>query len=145
MLFPGGSVFPCGKFSAALLVGRQDAQIVCHADLVTDCTELTQGIGILPQFSSIHITDRVDYEVGMDMLGIAVSADLYLISRPRFLSELSGDLMRLLWRDVFPGMEGLHVLVEIDAVYFIIGSLRCQKFCNGIAAIAVDAADQFLS
>ena len=141
MISPGGTVFPRGKFSAALLIGRQDAQVMCLADLVTDAAKLAQGVGILPQLSSICKADGVDYKVGMDMLGIAVSADLHLISRPCFLRKLSGDLVRLLGRDVLPWMKGLNVLIEVDAVQFVVGSFRCQKFRDGIAAVTVDTAD----
>ena len=42
------------------------------------------------------------------------------------------------------GMEGLNVLVEIDAVHFVVGSFRCQELRDGIAAVAVDTAYQFL-
>lgn len=72
LLFPCGTVFPCRKFSAALLIGRQDVQVMFFADLVTDTAELMQGVGILPQLSSVNKADRVDHEVGMDVLGIAV-------------------------------------------------------------------------
>ncbi len=145
LILPGGTVLPCGKFSAALLIGRQDTQIMFLADLVTDTAKLAQGIGILPQLSSVYKADRVDHKVGMDMLGIAVGTDLHLISRPCFFCKPSGNLMCLLGRDVLPWMEGLNVLVEVDAVHFVVGSFRCQKFRDGIAAIAVDTADQSLS
>ena len=144
MLFPGCTVFSRRKFSAALPVGWQDAQVMFFANLVADATELPQGVGILPQLLSIYKADRVDHEVGVDVLGIAVGADLHLISRPCFLCELSGNLVRLPGRDVFPGMEGLNILIEVDAIQLVVGSLRCQKFCDGITAIAVDTADQFL-
>ena len=57
LLLPGSTVFPCRKFSAALLVGRQNAQVVCLADLVTDAAKLAQGVGILPQLSSVYKAD----------------------------------------------------------------------------------------
>ena len=145
LILPGGTVLPCRKFSAALLIGRQDGQVVCLADLVADAAKLSQGVWILPQLSSVNKADRVDHEVGMDVLGIAVGADLHLISRPCFLCKRSCNLMRLLGSDILPGMEGLNVLVEVDAVQFVVGSFRCQEFRDGIAAIAVDAADQSLS
>ena len=144
LILPGGTVLPCRKFSAALPVGRQDGQVMCLADLIADAAKLAQGVGILPQLSSVNKADRVDHEMGMDMLGIAVSADLYLISRPRFLRKPSGDLMCLPGRNILPRMEGLNVLVEVDAIQLVVGSFRCQEFRDGIAAVAVDAADQFL-
>ena len=111
------------------------------ADLVTDAAKLAQGVGILPEFSSVNKADRVDYEVGMDMLGIAVGGYLHFISRPRFLCKLSGDLVCLLGCDLLPWMEGLNILVEVNAIQFVVGNFRCQKFCDGIATIAVNTAD----
>lgn len=142
MLLPGSTIFPRRKFSAALLIGRQDAQVMLFADLVTDSAKLAQGVGILAELSPVYKADGVDHEVGVDMLGIAVGADLHFISRPRFLCKRSCNLMCLLRRDAFPGMEGLNVLIEVDAVHFVVGSLRYQKLRDGIATITVDAADQ---
>ena len=141
LILPGGTVFPWGKFSAALLIGRQDAQVMLFADLVADPAKLAQGVGILPELLAVHKADGVDHKVGMDMLGIAVGGYLHLISGPRFLCKPSGNLMCLLGRDVLPWMEGLNVLIEIDTVHFVVGSFRCQKLRDGIAAIAVDTAD----
>ena len=112
------------------------------ADLIAEAAKLAQGVGILPELSSVHKADGVDYKVGMDVLGIAVGGYLHFISRPRFLCKRSCNLMCLLGSDILPGMEGLNVLVEVDAVHFVVGSFRCQKFRDGIAAIAVDTADQ---
>jgi len=111
------------------------------ADLVADPAKLAQGVGILPELLAVHKADGVDHKVGMDMLGIAVGGYLHLISGPRFLCKPSGNLMCLLGRDVLPWMEGLNVLIEIDTVHFVVGSFRCQKLRDGIAAIAVDTAD----
>ena len=144
MIFPGSTVFPWGKFSAALLIGRQDAQFMFFADLVTDTAKLAQSVGILAEFLAVYEADGVDHKVGVDMLGITVRADLHFISRPCFFCELSGNLVCLLGRDVLPWMEGLHILIEVDSIRFVVGSLCCQKFCDGITAIAVDTADQFL-
>ena len=144
LILPGSTVLPWGKFSAALLIGRQDTQIMFLADLVTDTAKLAQGVGILAELSSVNKADRVDHKVGMDMLGIAVGGYLHLISGPRFLCKPSGNLMCLLGRDVLPWMEGLNVLIEIDTVHFVVGSLRCQELRDGIATIAVNTADQLL-
>lgn len=144
LVFPGSTVFPCRKFSAALLIGRQDAQIMFFADLVTDTTELAQGVGILAELFAVYEADGVDHEVGMDVLDITVGGYLHFISRPCFFCKPSGNLMCLLGRDVLPWMEGLNILIEVDAVHFVVGSLRCQKFCDGIAAVTVDTAYQFL-
>ena len=114
------------------------------ADLVTDAAKLAQGVGILAELLAVYKADGVNYKVGMDVLGIAVGGYLHFISRPRFFSKLSGDLMCLLGRNFLPGMEGLHILIEVDSIHFVVGSFRCQKFRDGIATVTVDAADQLL-
>ena len=55
--------------------------------------------------------------MGMDMLCIAMGGHLHFISRPSFFSKLSGNLMCLLGCDVFSGMEGLNILVEVNAIH----------------------------
>ena len=117
---------------------------MCLTDLVTDTAKLAQGVGVLPQLSPVNEADRVDYKVGMDMLGIAVGRYLHLISRPCFLRKLLSNLVCLLGGDILSGMEGLNVLIEVDSIHLVVGSLGCQKFRDGIAAIAVDTTDQFL-
>ena len=114
------------------------------ANLVTDTAKLAQGVVILAELLAVHKADGVDHEMGMDVLGITVRADLHLISRPCFLCKRSCNLMRLLGSDILPGMEGLNVLVEVDAVHFVVGSFRCQKLRDGIVTATVDAANQFL-
>ena len=124
MILPGSTVFPWGKCSAALLIGRQNSQVMLFADMVTDPAKLAQGVGILAELLAVHKADGVDHEMGMDVLGIAVGADLHRISRPCFFCKPSGNLMCLLGRDVLPWMEGLNILIEVDAVHFVVGSLR---------------------
>ena len=114
------------------------------ADLVTDAAKLAQGVGILAELLAVYKADGVNYKVRMDVLGIAVGRYLHFIFRPCFFCELSGDLVCLLGSDILPRMEGLHILIEVDSIRFVVGSLRCQKFCDGITAIAVDTADQLL-
>lgn len=112
------------------------------ADLVTDAAELAQCVGILAELLTVYEADGVDHEMGVDVLGIAVGGYLHFISRPCFLCKRSCNLMRLLGSDILPRMEGLHILVEVDAVHFVVGSLRCQKLRDGIVTVTVDAADQ---
>ena len=114
------------------------------ADLVTDAAKLAQGVGILPELLAVYKADGVDHEVGVDVLGIAVGGYLHFISRPCFFCKLAGDLMCLPGCDVLPGMKGLNVLIEVDTIHFVVSSLRCQKLRDGIAAVTVDTAYQFL-
>ncbi len=115
------------------------------AQLIADGTELFQGAGILPQLSAIYKTDRVDYEVGVDVFGIAVGGHLHLMSGPCFHGELSGDVVGLFIRDVLPGREGLDILIEVDAVQFAVGILGSEELRDGVQSVTADAADIPLS
>ena len=44
--------------------------------------------------------------------------------------------------DILCWREGLHILIEVDAVHLSVSSLGCFELQNGIQSIAVDAADQ---
>ena len=114
------------------------------ADLVADLPQDFQRVGILPELSSRLEAYRVDDEVGMHMPGVAVRSDQDLRAWPSPGGKLQGDLMGPRGRDGFLGREGLDVLIKVDPVHFIVGGLRRFKFQNGIAPIAVDAADEIL-
>ena len=135
------TVLPAAHALAAFLIGRQNGQAMSKTQLVTNGTELLECTGVLPQLSSIHEADRVDHEVGVDVLGIAVGGHLHLMSGPGFHGELSGNLMRLSVRDVFSGREGLDILVEVDAVQFSVGKLGSQKLRDRIQSVTADTAD----
>ena len=114
------------------------------ADLVADLPQVFQRVGILPELSPRLEAHRVDDEVGMHMPGVAVRSDQDLRPGPSPGGKLQGNLMGLLWRDVFHGREGLDVLIEVDPVHLPMCGLRRFKFQNGIASLAVDAADEIL-
>ena len=111
------------------------------AQLIADGTELFQGAGILPQLSAIYKTDRVDYEVGVDVFGIAVGGHLHLMSGPCFHGELSGNVVSLLIGDILLGREGLDILIEVDAVQFAVGILGGKELRDGIHSVTANAAD----
>ena len=92
---------------------------------------------MLPKLQTRLKAYGVDYKVGVDMLGIAVGGYLYLMPRPCLGCKFQTDGVRLLVADVLPGRKGLHILVEIDAVQLVKGSLGGQKFREGIGTITV--------
>ena len=134
MPLSGYPVFPGGHFPSAALILGQDGEVVSPTDLVTDLPELPQGCWGLVQLHSSFKADRVDHEVGMDMLGIAVGGHLHLMPRPRLLGKLQSDGVGLLIGDVFSGREGLHILVEIDPIQLVISGLGNHKFAEKIGA-----------
>ena len=111
------------------------------AQFITDGTELLQCIGVLPQLPAVYETDRVDYEVGVDVFGIAVGGHLHLMSGPGFHGELSGNVVRLLIGDILPGREGLDILIEVDAVQLTVGMLGGKELRDGIHSVTANAAD----
>ena len=141
---PGCPVFPGGHLLAAAFILRQNTEPVSMTDLVADLPQIFQGVGILPELSPGLKAHRVDDEVGMHMPGVAVRSDQDLRPGPGPGGKLQRDLMGLRGRDRFLGREGLDVLIEVDPVHFPVGGLRRFKFQNGIAPLAVDAADEIL-
>lgn len=108
-----------------------------YADLVADLPEMPQGGGGLAELHPGFKADRIDHEVGVDVLGITVGGHLHLIPRPGLGRKLQTDGVCLLVADVLPGRKGLNILVEIDAVQLIVGGLGGQEFREGIGSVAV--------
>ena len=116
-----------------------------HADIIADQPQELERIGILPQLHPSLEVYRVDDEVTMDMVGIAVGGDENFRTGPGTGSEFQSDFMGLLGSDILRGFEGLHILIEIDAIHFSVSCLGCFELQNGIHPIAVDTADQTLA
>ena len=116
-----------------------------HADIITDQPQEFQSVGVLPQLQASLEVHGVDDEVTMDMVGVAMGGDENFGTGPGAGGELQGDLMCLLGSDTLQGREGLHILIEVDAVHFSVGCLGRLELQNGIHPIAVDAADEPLA
>lgn len=138
---PGCPVFPGRHFPSAALILGQDGEVVSPTDLVTDLPELPQGARGLVQLQPGLEAHRVDYKVGVNMLGIAVGGHLHLMPRPRPGGKLQTDGVGLLIGDVFYGREGLYILVEIDPIQLVISGLSSHKFSERIGAETVHSTD----
>lgn len=137
MPLPGGTVFPVGHLPPAPLIGGQNGEFVFQTNLVADLPELAQGGGGLAEFHPSFKADGVDHKVGVDMLGIAVGSHLHFMPRPSLGCKLQTNFVGLLIGDLFLGGKGLDILVEIDSIHLVIGSLGCQKFRKRIGSVAV--------
>ena len=137
LTLPGGTVFSGGHLLPALLVRRQNREMVRHTDLVADLPELAEGIGVLTELLPSLKADGIDDEVGVDMPGIAVGGHLHLMPRPGLRRKLQPDGMGLGIGDVLPGGKGLDILVKVDAVQLVVGGLSGEKFREGILVVAV--------
>lgn len=112
------------------------------ADFITQFPELLQGCGILPELLPGFIGNGVDNEMGMNVGSIAVGGNLNLMAGPCLLCKLHCDFVSLRWCQLFPRREGLNVLVEVDTIQLPVSSFGRKEFCDGVPAVAVDAADQ---
>lgn len=70
-------------------------------------SELRQIVFFEMQFPAVFKTDRVDNEVGMDVLCIGVRCNDDFVVLP-LLRQLQSNGVCFLWCDVFLRVEGLH-------------------------------------
>ena len=137
LTLPGGTVFSGGHLLPALLIRRQNREVVRHADFVADLPELAEGVGVLAKLPARLKADGIDDEVGVDMPGIAVGGYLHLMPRPGLRRKFQTDCVGLGIGDVLPGRKGLDILVEVDTVQLVVSGLGGEKFREGMLAVAV--------
>ena len=116
-----------------------------HADIIADQPQELECIGILPEFQTGFKVHRVDDEVTMDMVGIAVGSNENFRTGPGSGGEFQSYLMSLFGSDDLRGFERLHILVEVNAIHFSMSCLGGFELQNRIHPIAVDAADEPLA
>ena len=87
-----------------------------HADLVADLPHLLQGIGGEVQLLSGVRVDRVDDQVGVQVLRVHVCGHQNLAAWEEPLRQFLSDLVRFRRRNFLFGGEGLDVLVEEDPI-----------------------------
>ena len=80
--------------------------------------------------------------MGMDVAGIAMSGDENFRTWPGTHRKFLCYLMCLPGCDILRRLEGLHILIEVDAIHFAVCRLSRFKLQNGIQSVTVDAADQ---
>lgn len=134
--------FPRGELGATAFVGSQYAHAAGHAHLVAHHAQLLQCVGRLPQLQPSLETDRVEYEMRMDVVGITVGGHQDFRPRPRAGGKLQSNFMGLARRDIFFWRERLYILIEIRAVHFSERRLGRLELHNGIHTAAVDATDK---
>ena len=122
-VFPG----PQALGAPVLLVWLQGAEAVLLAELVADLPHLLQGVGGEMQlFSGVRV-DRVDDQVGVQVLRVDVCGHQNLAAWEEPLRQLLGDLVRFRRRDFLLGREGLDVLVEEGSVGLSVEVLGRQE------------------
>lgn len=136
--------FSGGQLLTAAFVLRQDTEPVRLADLITYQPQRLQRVGILPELPPGFKAHGVDDEVTMDMVGVAVGGDEDFRTEPGSDCKLLCNLVSLPGRDVLRGFEGLHILIEVNAVHLSVSCLGGFELQNGIPTFTVDAADELL-
>lgn len=126
------AILPGGELLAAARIGIQHREAVGLAELIAECPQLFQRVGILPQFPAGLKADRVDDEVGMDVRCIAVRGHQDLVSGPCAGRKLLRESMRLPGRDMLLRRERLDILIKVDAIQFPIGRFGRCEFRDGI-------------
>ena len=140
-----GPPFSGGQLMPAAFVFGQDTEPVNLADFIADQPQRLQRVGILPKLPSGFKAHGVDDQVTMDMVGVAMGGDEDFRTGPGSDCKLLCNLVSLPGRDVLRGFEGLHILIEVNAVRLTVGCLGGFELQNRIHPVAVDAADEPLA
>ena len=98
-----------------------------YADLVTDLPHLLQGVGGEVQLLSGVRVDRVDDQVGVQVLRVDVCGHQNLAAWEEPLRQFLSDFVRFRRRDFLFGGEGLDILVEEGSVGLSVEVLGCQE------------------
>lgn len=72
-----------------------------HAEFVRDPAQVFQGAGPLTEHPSRSPADRINEEVGVDVLRVQMGGDEYLAVRPSLRRKLLRHLMRQRSCDLF--------------------------------------------
>ena len=140
-----GPPFSGGQLMPAAFVFGQDTEPVNLADFIADQPQRLQRVGILPKLPSGFKAHGVDDQVTMDMVGVAMGGDEDFRTGPGSDCKLLCNLVSLPGRDVLRGFEGLHILIEVNAVRLTVGCLGGFELQNRIHPIAVDTTDKPLA
>ena len=81
-----------------------------RAEFVVDFSKPLHVLFVLVQFLSYFRMHRVDDEVIVNVISVAVRCNEYAVAWPRTLRKLQTDFVRLVGGYLFIGMKGLHVM-----------------------------------
>ena len=93
---------------------------------------------LLPGFKA----DRVNDEMGMDVVGIPMGCDHDLKSGNCFC-QLAGHLMCKLRCDAFIRVKGLHHMIKHPTIVLLVQALGVHKFLQCKLWHTIDTGDQF--
>ena len=112
-----------------------------HADLVADLPHLLQGIGGEVQLLSGVRVDRVDDQVGVQVLRVHVCGYQHLAAWEEPLRQFLGNSVCFSRGEIFLRGEGLDVLVEEGPVGLSVEILGCHETLLRQLRRAVDTGE----
>lgn len=105
-------------------------------DLVGEGTELLQILFVELQFQAGFTAYRIHHQMVVPVVAVDVRGDLDLVA-VKIFRKLHTHLMDFLRCDWCSRFEGLHVLIEIHAFFFLIPALGCHELLKGGRSAAV--------
>jgi len=139
-----GTVLPVGHGAFLflfLLLGFHNRKAVLHTQLVGCLSQCHETFLVAVVLETGFETDRVDYEMRVQMLPVRVGGNDDLIAGD-MLRQLQGNLMCHLRGDGIVGAEGLHHVVVHSSVRASILPFGIHKFQQGGLGHTVDPGDQ---
>ena len=101
---------------------------------------MLQRAWILSELFTVFKVHGVDYDVVVEVLSVHVGGDQDLVACP-LLCQLHAKAVGFFGREVIVGMEGLHVVIEIDAFLLAVEYLGRHEFIVYEVGIAVQPRD----
>lgn len=111
------------------------------ADFVIDFSKPFHVLSVLVQLLSCFRMHRVDDEVIVNVISIAVRCDEYTVAWPRAFGELQTDFVRLVGRYLFVRVKGLYVVPKAQTFFLIPYGFVRHKLLVGKFRCAVLTAD----
>ena len=109
-------------------------------NIIVKSTQLFDSIWWLTKFFPVFKTNRIDNEMIMQMVSIAMSCNQNFISWPRFFSKLKTNFVNVFSRYFFVWRERLHILIEIHSISFLVTFFCKHKFSKSIFTITINSA-----
>lgn len=119
----------------------ENFKAMCLTDLVGEGAELLQILFVELQFQAGFIAHRIYHQMVVPVVAVDVRGDLDLVA-VKIFRKFHTHLVDFLRRNRRPRLEGLHVLIEIHALFFPVSALGRHEFLKGGRSAAVLPGDQ---
>lgn len=116
-------------------------QPVRLTDLIGKGSELLQILFVELQFQTGFTAYRIHHKMVMPVVAVDVRGNLDLVA-VKIFRKLHAHLMDFLRRDRRPRFKGLHILIEIHALFLPVSALGRHEFLKGGRSAAVLSGNQ---